>query len=68
MKTYDRQAAAEAAEEAAGDGKKEPQPRRNVTDLDFHLMPVRGDGFIQGYTGASRHRRPCSATSQPPCP
>jgi transposase len=38
------QAAAEAA--AAEDGKK---PRRNVTDPDSRLVPVRGGGFIQGY-------------------
>jgi transposase len=42
-------AAAEAEKEAAGDGRKEPQPRRNVTDPDSRLMPVRGGGFIQGY-------------------
>jgi hypothetical protein len=43
------QAAAAAEAEAAGDGKKEPAPRRNVTDPDSRLMPVRGGGFIQGY-------------------
>jgi hypothetical protein len=42
-------AAAEAAGEAAGDGKKPPAPRRNVTDPDSRLVPVRGGGFIQGY-------------------
>jgi transposase len=43
------QAAAEAGKEAAGDGKKPAKPRRNVTDPDSRLMPVRGGGFIQGY-------------------
>jgi hypothetical protein len=46
------QAAADAAAEAeaAGDRQdKQPQPRRNVTDPDSRLMPVRGGGFIQGY-------------------
>jgi hypothetical protein len=42
-------AAAEAAAEAAGDGRKPPAPRRNVTDPDSRLVPVRGGGFIQGY-------------------
>jgi len=46
-------AAAEAGQ-AAGDGgqqdqKKPPAPRRNVTDPDSRLLPVRGGGFIQGY-------------------
>jgi transposase len=41
-------AEAEGQAEDGGDGKK-PQPRRNVTDLDSRLMPVRGGGFIQGY-------------------
>jgi transposase len=41
-------AEAEGQAEDAGGGKK-PQPRRNVTDLDSRLMPVRGGGFIQGY-------------------
>ena len=40
-------AEAEGQAEDGGDGKK-PQPRRNVTDLDSRLMPVRGGGFIQG--------------------
>ncbi len=43
-------AAAEA--EAAGDGtdqRPQPQPRRNVTDPDSRLLPVRGGGFTQGY-------------------
>jgi hypothetical protein len=45
------QAAADAGAQAqAGDGKdKQPQPRRNVTDPDSRLLPVRGGGFIQGY-------------------
>jgi transposase len=43
------QAAAEAGKGAAGDGKKPAKPRRNVTDPDSRLMPVRGGGFIQGY-------------------
>jgi len=42
-------AAAETAGEAAGDGKKPPAPRRNVTDPDSRLLPVRGGGFTQGY-------------------
>ena len=42
------QAAAGAVqEEPAGDGKS--RPRRNVTDPDSRLLPVRGGGFIQGY-------------------
>jgi hypothetical protein len=41
------QAAAEA-EQAAGDGPGR-QPRRNVTDPDSRLLPVRGGAFIQGY-------------------
>lgn len=40
--------AAQAEKEAAG-GKKPPAPRRNVTDPDSRLMPVRGGGFTQGY-------------------
>jgi transposase len=41
-------AAAEAGQAGdAGTGKKEP--RRNVTDPDSRLLPVRGGGFIQGY-------------------
>jgi len=42
-------AAAEAAGEAAGDGRKPPAPRRNVTDPESRLVPVRGGGFVQGY-------------------
>jgi transposase len=43
--------AAADAEAATGgqDGKKAPAPRRNVTDPDSRLVPVRGGGFIQGY-------------------
>jgi transposase len=46
------QAAADAAAqaEAGADGKdKQPQPRRNITDPDSRLLPVRGGGFTQGY-------------------
>jgi transposase len=42
------QAAEAAAREEERDG-KQPAPRRNVTDPDSRLMPVRGGGFIQGY-------------------
>ena len=36
--------------EATRDEKASPEPvRRNVTDPDSRLMPVRGGGFIQGY-------------------
>jgi transposase len=41
--------AAEAEKEAARDGRRPPPPRRNVTDPESRLMPVRGGGFIQGY-------------------
>jgi transposase len=40
---------------AAGAGQQEPagqekaRPRRNVTDPDSRLLPVRGGGFVQGY-------------------
>ena len=45
----DLQAAAEA--EAVADGKPDAArtPRRNITDPDSRLLPVRGGGFIQGY-------------------
>jgi hypothetical protein len=46
------EAAAAAEDEAAAgsrDGKKKPQPQRNVTDPDSRLLPVRRGGFIQGY-------------------
>jgi transposase len=36
------------ARRAAGQGGREPV-RRNLTDPDSRLMPVRGGGFIQGY-------------------
>jgi transposase len=42
------QAAAQA--QAPGqDPEKPAQPRRNITDPDSRLLPVRGGGFIQGY-------------------
>ena len=37
-------------------GRRSPR-RRNVTDPDSRLMPVRGGGFIQGYNAAERHQR-----------
>jgi transposase len=43
---------ARARAEQAAQGKdeeKEPVPRRNVTDPDSRLMPVRGGGFTQAY-------------------
>jgi transposase len=40
-------AAGAGQEEQAGDGKA--RPRRNVTDPDSRLLPVRGGGFTQGY-------------------
>ena len=40
-------AAAEGQGEQAGDGKA--RPRRNITDPDSRLLPVRGGGFTQGY-------------------
>jgi transposase len=44
------QAAAEAQAQAAASGDETgKKPRRNVTDPDSRLMPVRGGGFIQGY-------------------
>ena len=49
LEALQARAAAEAGKEAAGDGKKPRAPRRNVTDPDSRLMPVRGGGFIQGY-------------------
>jgi transposase len=43
------QAAAAAGQgDPAGNGKGS-QPRRNVTDPDSRLLPVRGGGFTQGY-------------------
>ena len=43
-----------AAAEAAGQEEQDPggtgkQPRRNITDPDSRLLPVRGGGFTQGY-------------------
>lgn len=43
------QAAADAEAAAGVDAKAAPAPRRNVTDPDSRLLPVRGGGFIQGY-------------------
>ena len=42
---------AAAAAEAAADGTGEAAraPRRNLTDPDSRLLPVRGGGFVQGY-------------------
>jgi hypothetical protein len=34
---------------AAGEDGTSKQPRRNITDPDSRLLPVRGGGFIQGY-------------------
>jgi hypothetical protein len=47
----DRAVAAQARREAAaGTGQDEQEPvRRNITDPDSRLMPVRGGTFIQGY-------------------
>jgi len=45
----DLQAAAEAEAAAAGKPDAARTPRRNVTDPDSRLLPVRGGGFIQGY-------------------
>jgi transposase len=42
-------AEAEAEAEAAGQDGTGKQPRRNITDPDSRLLPVRGGGFIQGY-------------------
>jgi transposase len=44
----ERVQAREAARAQAGQGAPAPV-RRNVTDPDSRLMPVRGGGFIQGY-------------------
>jgi hypothetical protein len=44
------QAAAEAEAQAAASGDETgKKPRRNVTNPDSRLVPVRGGGFIQGY-------------------
>ena len=42
-------AAADAAQRAGSAEKNQAPARRNVTDPDSRLMPVRGGGFIQGY-------------------
>jgi transposase len=42
-------AEAQAAASADGAGNAARVPRRNVTDPDSRLLPVRGGGFIQGY-------------------
>jgi hypothetical protein len=52
------EAAAEADGQATVDGDAEHKPCRNVTDPDSRLLPVRGDGFIQGYN--CRHAEPVS--------
>jgi transposase len=43
------EAEAQAAASADGAGNAARVPRRNVTDPDSRLLPVRGGGFIQGY-------------------
>ena len=45
------EAAAEAGQagDAGNENKGAKAPRRNVTDPDSRLLPVRGGGFIQGY-------------------
>jgi len=52
-------AAAVAEEAQGGDGQagdsKDEGPRRNITDPDSRLMPVRGGGFIQGYNAQAVH-------------
>jgi hypothetical protein len=46
----ERAQAREAARARPAAGRQQEQPaRRNVTDPDSRLMPVRGGGFIQGY-------------------
>jgi transposase len=48
LEALQAEAAAGAGQgEQAGDGKA--RPRRNVTDPDSRLLPVRGGGFTQGY-------------------
>jgi transposase len=44
-----RARAAAREQKQAEDGKKREPARRNVTDPDSRLMPVRGGGFLQGY-------------------
>ena len=43
------QAAAAAAGQGEQAGNGKARPRRNVTDPDSRLLPVRGGGFTQGY-------------------
>ena len=47
-KRLERAQAREAARTQTGQGAAQPA-RRNITDPDSRLMPVRGGGFIQGY-------------------
>ena len=47
-KRLERAQAREAARTETGQGAAQPA-RRNITDPDSRLMPVRGGGFIQGY-------------------
>ncbi len=51
LEALQAEAAAEAGQAGdAGNEKKDAKaPRRNVTDPDSRLLPVRGGGFIQGY-------------------
>jgi transposase len=49
------QAAAGAPDAAAGDGEAPKGPKRNVSDPDSRLMPLRGGGFIQGYNAQAMH-------------
>jgi len=49
LEALQAEAAAEAEGQATADGDGEKKPRRNVTDPDSRLLPVRGGGFIQGY-------------------
>ena len=44
-----------APEAAAGDGEALKGPKRNVSDPDSRLMPLRGGGFIQGYNAQAMH-------------
>ena len=53
-----RQRAAEAERKAAGEaeeGGAGPEPKRNITDPDSRLMPVRGGGFLQGFNAQAVH-------------
>jgi transposase len=51
LQALQAQAAAEAGQagDAGNEKKGAKAPRRNVTDPDSRLLPVRGGGFIQGY-------------------